>query len=87
MSEREKLLRKLSQVDFAMFELHLFLDTHPHDQAALNMHNRYMKESAALHMEYTSKYGPLNTKDVNKSNMWQWIKDPWPWDYSREEGL
>ncbi|OJU14895.1 MAG: hypothetical protein BGN88_06450 [Clostridiales bacterium 43-6] len=87
MNERERLLRRIAEVGFAMFELHLFLDTHPYDRAALQMFDSYQREEEALRLEFNSKYGPLNTMDVSQSNMWQWVKDPWPWDYSFEEGL
>lgn len=87
MNEQEMLLRKIAQTGFILFELHLFLNTHPYDQQALDMFRKYSKIAEDLHNEYVRKYGPLSNRDVSEKNMWQWIKDPWPWDYSPEEGL
>ena len=41
MNSREKLLRSLSSVQFALWELHLYLNTHPNDLSALAMHEKY----------------------------------------------
>jgi len=87
MSEREKLLLRISQYGFAMWELHLFLDSHPNDKTAMAMLEANKAKHAELTAEYVSKYGPLNTRDVTKDNRWLWIADPWPWEYSPERGL
>lgn len=87
MNDKERLLREIAQVDFAMWELHIYLDTHPNDMTAMALHNANEKKLAVLVAEYTSKYGPLNTKGVTKDNRWLWISDPWPWDYSSQGGL
>lgn len=87
MNEKEKLLLKISQYDFAMWELHLYLDSHPTDKTAMAMMEANKAKRAALVAEYISKYGPLDTKDVTKDNKWLWIADPWPWEYSSERGL
>lgn len=85
MSEKEKLLSKLRGVDFAMWELHIFLDTHPDDKDAMMLLNKYKKKREVLVTEYQSKYGPLNTLDVTTDNRWEWINSPWPWETSEGE--
>ena len=41
MTKREMLLRKLSTAQFALWELHLYLNTHPTDLEALALHEKY----------------------------------------------
>lgn len=80
MNNREKLLRNLSSVQFALWELHLYLDTHPNDLEALAMHAQYEKKLALLRAEYEEKYGPLSPA-VGEGV--EWLKNPWPWENER----
>jgi hypothetical protein len=84
MSEKEMLLRKINTMDFAMYELKLFLDTHPNDADALALRDKYAKRRDVLVAEYEQKYGPLNMSTVTGATMWKWIADPWPWEYTGE---
>lgn len=77
MNRREKLLRSLSSVQFALWELHLYLDTHPSDMEAAAMHAQYEKKYAQLLCEYEEAYGPL-TPIVGEGV--EWLKNPWPWE-------
>lgn len=85
MIERRKLLEKIAAIDFAIVELHLFLDTHPNDNAAATKLDEYKLRSKALTREYEAKYGPISARDRD-ANRWAWIANPWPWDtMSKEE--
>lgn len=77
MSERKKLLQKLSAVQFAAWELHMYLDTHPCDSTANEMFRKYTAEAKMLKTEYEKQYGPLT---VSSSYEADWLCDPWPWD-------
>ena len=77
MNKREKLLRSLSAVQFALWELHLYLNTHPTDMEALALHEQYEKKLAKLRDEYEEKYGPLTPMQGEGI---EWLKNPWPWD-------
>lgn len=77
MNERQKLLRCLSAEQFAAWELHLYLDTHPADKKAKEMHERHQARAAELREEFESKYGPLSPRDGEGC---EWLKDPWPWE-------
>ncbi len=79
MTERERILRMLSSYDFAVNDLHIYLDTHPDDSKAAKALNKYRQESDKLRTQYEEKFGPLTTSDEN-GNRWSWISDPWPWD-------
>lgn len=77
MSKREKLLRNLSAAQFALWELHMYLDTHPTDLEAIGLHEKYEKKYRELKAEYEANYGPLTpTKGEGVS----WLQDPWPWE-------
>lgn len=77
--KREELLEKISQYCFAVWELHIYLDTHPSDMAALMRLNRFKKKANELRAEYESKYGPLTVQDGSGET---WLNDPWPWERS-----
>lgn len=82
MSERGQLRRRISAVDFALFELVLFLDTHPDDVRAMRMRDQYKKKRDELVAEYESHFGPyVVTADDVTGDQWTWIDNPWPWDY------
>lgn len=77
MSKKEKLLRSLSSAQFALWELHLYLDTHPSDMTAISLHNQYKTKYDALLYEYEQNFGPLSPK---MGEGVEWLKNPWPWD-------
>ena len=79
MTEREILLRRISSYDFAVTDIHIYLDTHPDDKNASKMLKEYEKKSCALRDEYEKKFGPLMTSGEG-GNRYAWISDPWPWN-------
>lgn len=79
MSDREKLMRRLSSFDFAVHELHIYLDTHPNDSSAADALAYYESKSDAARKEYEDRFGPLTPMN-EQGNRWAWIADPWPWD-------
>lgn len=84
MNEQERLLRRIRAMQFAQWELHIFLDTHPNDCEAAKKLEEYRTKTAALIKEYEAAYGPMNETSVNTSR-WAWITGPWPWETGEEE--
>ncbi len=80
MNDKQKLLRKISVAQFAAWELHLYLDTHPCDTSANEMFKKYTAECNALKKEYEAKYGHLTAKSSNEAD---WLDSPWPWENER----
>ncbi len=80
MNDRQKLLRKISAAQFAAWELHLYLDTHPCDTSASEMFEKYTNECSVLKKEYEAKYGPLTAKNSVDAD---WLNGPWPWENER----
>ena len=85
MNEREKLLKRIAAEDFAVIELHMFMDSHPNNkEAAMKLKEHDMK-SQMLRKEFEETYGPLMANQI-QANRWAWISDPWPWDADCENG-
>ena len=81
MTNRDELLRKLTALDFYLIDLQLYLNTHPRDAEALNIYNSVVKAAKALREEYERMFGMLTANNPSKLP-WQWIDEPWPWQYS-----
>lgn len=77
---RASLLHEIMSLNFAINDLVLYLDTHPTDSRAINMHSEYSEKVIELTQKYQKLYGPLT---VNfSSETWDWIDQPWPWERS-----
>ncbi len=79
MSDMKNMSTALSAIQFAMWELHLYLDTHPEDISALKLYNKYEEKYCLLRDEFEAKYGPLYSTHGTPGV--RWLKNPWPWDY------
>lgn len=75
---REELLTKLSAAQLAMFELHLYLDTHPDNDEAMMLYNGYEHKMKQLKKDYEKLYGPLTFCAADTAA--DWAASPWPWD-------
>lgn len=78
---RQGLLMDIQKVDFMLYDLNEFLDTHPTCQEALQEFSNLVRISQKLRKSYEKQYGPLMamTWDSAESE-WPWIQNPWPWD-------
>ena len=86
MTEQERMLRQLSSMKFAAWELHIFLHTHPGNCDAAKKLDEYRKKIAALTKKYEDAYGPIH-ESSNQTSRWAWITGPWPWETGEEEDL
>lgn len=77
--EREKLLFKIMEMDFAINDLNLYLDLHPEDIEIYEKFKKYTQECLYLKDEFARKYGPL-TLDQTQAQQYKWMENPWPWD-------
>ncbi len=84
-SEKERLLRRLAAMDFAILEFHIFLDTHPNNEEIADKLEKYSSNAKELRAEFEKKYGPITPNTIN-GNQWAWISNPWPWDNTDEGG-
>ena len=87
-NQKEKPITPLSELQvlgFAIQELALYLDTHREDQEALQVYQDYQKMYAHCRSEYLKKYGPLNHSQETDSGQYEWLNDPWPWEYCKNK--
>ena len=74
-------LGELQALEFVVVELGLYLDTHRDDKEALQLYRDYQKLYERGRMEYGKKYGPLTHAQVSESADYNWLDDPWPWEF------
>ena len=79
-NDKKQLMNKIMQYEFTANELVLFLDTHPQDMKALEMHEAVSEKLKKLKSAYNKNFGPLTANDASGSNCWSWIENPWPWE-------
>ncbi len=78
--EQQELMLQIQQVDFALVELTLYLDTHPNDAQAIQQFNELTAQSKKLKHQYEQAFGPLLQFGGSFSSYpWNWNKAPWPW--------
>ena len=75
-------LIKLQTLSFVLQELVLYLDTHRKDREALSLYRRYQRMLTECKQEYEKKHGPLTHMWESSSEKYDWLDDPWPWEYS-----
>ena len=80
-NERERLLYKIMEVDFAINDLNLYLDLYPEDEKIYEKFKMYTDECIKLKDEYSKKFGPLTLDGVNiGTTNFNWNNSPWPWE-------
>lgn len=77
---KEKLMRQIQEVSFALVDTNLFLDSHPDCQLALDFFRDMQVKYAQLTADYELAYGPLTAFDTNTEQGWSWVQGPWPWE-------
>jgi spore coat protein JB len=79
-NDRSTLLRRLQAEDFALYEVALYLDSHPNCKKALRFYEEHKKIAAALRTAVNENLGPLTLLDNQSPEKWQWVEGPWPWE-------
>ena len=77
---KEKLLKHIRALDFALLEAGLYLDTHPNNAKVISYFNKLNAERKLAYDEYVENYGPLTMTDSRATTSWDWVKSPWPWE-------
>ena len=78
-------LSELQALAFAVQELALYLDTHREDKEAMELYRSYQQMYEKCQMEYRQRFGPLNHSRASDAETYDWLDDPWPWEYSRNK--
>lgn len=79
--DRVSLLKEIAALEFTVIELNLYLNTHPRDREALGVFNKTMARVKALKEAYDKNYGMITSQDSHSSYPWEWLAEPWPWEY------
>ena len=74
-------------LDFAIYEMVLYLDTHPNSGKALRQLMQYRAERKKAVEEYERMFGKFvaTHDDAAGDNHWDWVDDPWPWENEGNE--
>lgn len=80
-NNRQALLEKVMQYNFAMIDLNLYLDNYPNDNNVIKIFNNYRNMYLNAVNNYEKSYGPLEiTNNPVNASEWIWNKNPWPWE-------
>ena len=75
-------LAELQTMSFVLQELALYLDTHRNDKEAFEVFRTFQKLYAKGREKYEKECGPLtHMSDMEKG--YDWLNDPWPWEYAQ----
>ena len=77
-------LCELMAMDFVIRELNLYLDTHPDDREAFETLQKCIRLSAEGRRRYVEQYGPVSLRDLESSDVYDWLNAPWPWQQEGE---
>lgn len=79
-SSKTRLLYAIQMYDFYLYELQLYLDTHPTCQHGLASFRKYKQLRAQAVDSYTKLFGPITAVQSDCSNAFEWTAGPWPWE-------
>lgn len=74
-------MSELQALAFAVQELALYLDTHREDQEALELYRCYQEMYQNGKTEFVKTNGPLTHGSITQGKRYEWLDDPWPWEY------
>ena len=78
-------MTELQALAFAVQELALYLDTHREDREALELYRSYQQMMERCKEEYQKKYGPITHLHPSANESYDWLDDPWPWEYCKNK--
>ena len=78
-------MHELQAMAFAIQDLALYLDTHREDKEALALYRSYQQIYEKCRYEYMKKYGPLSHGMESAAEGYDWLDDPWPWEYCKNK--
>ena len=75
-------LAELQALEFVVLELGLYLDTHQGDGEAFELYKKYIALEREARERYVAANGPLFQTDSAGSKTYNWLKDPWHWNFT-----
>lgn len=80
MKNRNELMCIIQKYDFALYDLMLYLDTHPNCRHARQLFDKYRKKREEAVSEYVRRFGPINALQSDTEKKWNWTNGPYPWE-------
>jgi spore coat protein JB len=74
-------LGDLMAVEFTIHELGLYLDTHRNDSEAFDLMRKLLTLKKEGRERFVRLYGPLTPIELIDQDSYNWLHDPWPWEY------
>lgn len=78
-------MSELQALAFAVQELALYLDTHRDDLEALELYRSYQQMYEKCRQEFRKTHGSLSHGSPSKAECYDWLDDPWPWEYCKNK--
>ena len=79
--------KRIAAYKFALYDLALYLDSHPCDREAFALRETYRARLHELIDLYEQHYGKYVATMYDVEENWsEWVNDPWPWDVTRGDG-
>ncbi len=82
-NDYSKLMKQIKTVDFALYEVILYLDAYPDHCDAMDLYHKLLKRRHELIAAHETAYGPLTAFGNTSQTSWDWVKTPAPWEYSQ----
>lgn len=79
-------MTELQTMAFVLQELALYLDTHRDDADALEVYRVYQKMYHDAMKDYNMECTPIQHQ-LPAGGKYQWLDDPWPWEYCSNKGV
>ena len=80
MACKEDMLLDIQRLHFMCVDLNLYLNTHPHEIAAVNDFNYYSEQFKEAVNNYEATYGPLTNFGYSfMDEHASWQNSKWPW--------
>ena len=76
---------QLQALNFAITELGLYLDTHSSDSDAAALFDQYVEQYAEVLRQYEKSHGSTTQMGAALNGEYDWLKDPWPWEFSANQ--
>lgn len=76
---RGSMMLELAALKMKAHDLHLFLDTHPDDQQALDDFLALVPKIEELQAQISKQFDPISVYESAKTTPFNWITAPFPW--------
>ena len=78
---QNELMQYISELEFALTDLNLYLDTHPDNAEALEMFTKLAATLKSIKADYAKKYAPICAMDAKNNVPFEWVSAEykWPW--------